>query len=209
MAGSPQFGDHKYELTGGAFCLDFANTGPDQKAPETRAEKFEKYPDLLSWAVQSGELTVQDARSLSVAANHLPLRANAVLRKARELRQAIYEIFSAIAGGRAPATKDLDTLNNYWKAASVHRTLTHSGGSFRTAWTMDDKDEMERPLWPVAASAAELLTSEELASVRECASDQCSWLFLDNSRNRTRRWCDMKVCGNREKARRHYERAKG
>lgn len=61
-------------------------------------------------------------------------------------------------------------------------------------------------LWPVARSAAELLTSPDAQRVRECALRSCSWLFVDRSRNRRRRWCDMKTCGNRAKARRHYRR---
>ena len=202
------FGNFEFELTGGALCLDFANTMPDQKVPETRAEKLLTYADLLSWAVQSREITVPDARKLMNAANHFPAKASAALRRARELRQAIYAIFSAIARESAPATKDLDVLNRYWKGASIHIAVSHSGGRFQKTWVMDEGDELDRPLWPVVASAAELLTSEDLTMARECASDRCSWLFLDTSRNKSRRWCDMKTCGNREKAKRHYEKSK-
>ena len=77
-------------------------------------------------------------------------------------------------------------------------------------WTWEAPvDRFDRILWPIARSAAELLTSPDVADLRECASDRCSWLFLDRSRTRRRRWCDMKVCGNRAKARRHYRRKKG
>jgi predicted RNA-binding Zn ribbon-like protein len=65
---------------------------------------------------------------------------------------------------------------------------------------------LDRPLWPIARSAAELLTSDDLGCIRECASETCSWLFMDCSRNQRRRWCDMSTCGNRAKARRHYRR---
>lgn len=65
---------------------------------------------------------------------------------------------------------------------------------------------LERILWPIAQSAAELLTSSELGTVRLCEAPDCAWLFLDQSCNRSRRWSDMKVCGNRQKARRHYQR---
>src|SRR5512143_1533180 len=206
MANPTPFGNYEFELTGGALCLDFANTMPDQKAPETRAEKLVTYADLLSWAVQSEELSVADARRLMNAANHSPAKTAAVLRRARELRQAIYSIFSALARGSAPATKELDILNRYWKNASIHASVGHTGGKFQKIWVVDENDELDRPLWPVAASAAELLIAEELVLARECASDRCSWLFLDNSRNKSRRWCDMKTCGNREKAKRHYEK---
>ncbi len=208
MGNVTPFGNYEFELTGGAFCLDFANTMPDQKAPETRAEKLLTYSDLLSWGVQTSEITVSDARRLMNAANHSPAKAAAALRKARELRQVIYEIFSALARGSGPGTKDLDLLNRYLKNASVHAGVSHSGGKFQKTWVMEEDDELDRPLWPVAVSAAELLTSDNLTMARECASDRCSWLFLDTSRNKSRRWCDMKTCGNREKAKRHYEKLK-
>lgn len=208
MGNVTPFGNYEFELSGGALCLDFANTLPNQKAPETGAERLFTYADLLSWAVQTGEITVSDARKLMNAANHSSAKAAATLRRARELRQAIYSVFSAVARESAPATKDLDILNRYWKNASVHASVSHSAGKFQKTWVMDEDDELDRLLWPVAASAAELLTSDNLTMARECASDRCSWLFLDTSRNKSRRWCDMKTCGNREKAKRHYEKSK-
>src|SRR5512133_2616442 len=111
MAAPTPFGDYQFEFSGGALCLDFANTGPDQKAPETRAEKLNSYADLLSWATQSGSISLPDARKLFSAANHSQAKATNVLRKTRELRQVVYDIFSAIAAERAPSTKDLDLLN--------------------------------------------------------------------------------------------------
>ncbi len=208
MGNATPFGNYQFELTGGALCLDFANTMPDQKAPETRAEKLPTYADLLSWAVQTGQLSVSDARKLISAANDSPAKAAGALRRARELRQAIYAIFSATARQSAPASKDLDILNRFWKNASRHASVSHNDGKFQKTWVVDEDDELDRPLWPVAASAAELLTSGDFALTRECGSDRCSWLFLDSSRNKSRRWCDMKTCGNREKAKRHYEKTK-
>ncbi len=78
---------------------------------------------------------------------------------------------------------------------------------FRWDW-VGSPVPVERLLWSVARSAGELLTASELDRIRECASDRCSWLFLDCSRSRRRRWCDMKTCGNRAKARRHYQRTR-
>jgi predicted RNA-binding Zn ribbon-like protein len=84
------------------------------------------------------------------------------------------------------------------------------GERWRWRWAGDAESEpaLDRVLWPVARSAAELLTSDDLAAVRECAAPDCRWLFLDRSRNRSRRWCAMATCGNRSKARRHYRRGR-
>ena len=73
-------------------------------------------------------------------------------------------------------------------------------------WAWNDSDAPTSPLWPVLRSAADLLTSDELRLLRECAAETCTWLFLDRSRNHSRRWCAMQVCGHRAKARRHYRR---
>jgi predicted RNA-binding Zn ribbon-like protein len=86
-----------------------------------------------------------------------------------------------------------------------HLRLGSRGGELFWTWAAAD-DALEAPLWPILRSAAEILTSEDRQQVRECAGTACTWLFLDRSRNRSRRWCSMESCGNREKARRHYRR---
>jgi predicted RNA-binding Zn ribbon-like protein len=85
--------------------------------------------------------------------------------------------------------------------------LVREGDAYRWSWA-GDCSCLERPVWQIAHSAADLLASGQLDRVRRCGSDTCEWLFLDGSRNRSRRWCDMSTCGNREKARKHYRRAK-
>lgn len=86
-----------------------------------------------------------------------------------------------------------------------HARLVEQGGGF--VWGWDENPSLERPLWPIARSAAELLAHPDaLAQLRECASDTCEWLFLDRSRNHTRRWCDMNDCGARTKVRRFRAR---
>ena len=76
-------------------------------------------------------------------------------------------------------------------------------------WTYTfEERKLDQMLWPIIRSAAELLTSDKLDRVCECPGENCGWLFIDMSRNRSRRWCDMKDCGNRAKARRHYRKTK-
>ena len=87
----------------------------------------------------------------------------------------------------------------------AHGRLVHNGRRFVWEW-VDMNFYLESVVWPVARAAADLLLSDELAHLRMCASDECAWLFLDRTKNQRRRWCDMKTCGNRVKARRHYER---
>ena len=156
-----------------------------------------------------------------MAARRRPSAAAAALRRARALREALFAIFSSIAGGDIPRAADLETLNDELAHALRHARLVIGQGSgrarsrsvhgkhvrYRYGWG-GTSDDLERVLWPVARSAADLLTDDRLSRVRECDAGNCAWLFLDTSRNRSRRWCDMTVCGNREKALRHYRRTR-
>lgn len=200
--GSREF---QFDLSAGEHCLDFANTSASRKAPGTQVERLLSYADLLAFGVQAGLLTPSQSRELSRQAYTQPSRANAALRKAYAIRDALYRVFSAIATHRTPPYKDLEMLNAEFATAIECSRIVRDDGRFIRVWA--DTDELELPLWPIAASANGLLTSGTLGQLRECPAESCSWLFVDQSRNQSRRWCDMKTCGNRAKARRHYERA--
>jgi predicted RNA-binding Zn ribbon-like protein len=128
--------------------------------------------------------------------------------RAIALREAIYDVCSAQAAGRTIPAGSLDVISQELAIAATHR---RSGYQSRTGfgWEWQPAEEaLDRPLWPVAISATDLLTSHRIEFLRECALETCGWLFLDTSRNRTRRWCDMRTCGNRAKVRRFYARAR-
>src|ERR1035441_1603368 len=133
--------------------------------------------------------------------------ARSAFRKSIVLRESLYRTFSAIAAGMHVPPADVQEINDFALVALQHRKLARTNREYRWEWQFDGSDLLDRILWPVAESAAELLTSEARAAIRECRAPDCEWLFLDHSRNRSRRWCDMKSCGNRQKARRHYQRA--
>ena len=123
------------------------------------------------------------------------------------LRELLYRVLLAHGSGALPAPADLEELNRALAEALARRRLTARGAAL--AWTWDAREmSLDRPLWPILESAAELLTSERGTRVRQCASDTCGWMFLDRSPAGRRRWCDMKSCGNRAKARRHYQRVR-
>ena len=199
-----------FDLGGGAPCLDLANTvsGRGRGAP---VDRLAGYPDLIAWGVQGGLVDGETAAGLGRAAARRPAAAAAALGRARALREALFRLFAAAAAGRRPAPGDLAALNRALTAALPRLRLEDGGGApYRWRWQGDGAAEpaLDRVLWPVARSAAELLTSGDLAAVRECAAPDCRWLFLDRSRNRSRRWCAMATCGNRSKARRHYRRGR-
>jgi predicted RNA-binding Zn ribbon-like protein len=195
-----------FDLSGGALGLDFANTWSDRGRPQT--EKLRGYRDLLSFALQAGLLNRGEEARLARRAEREPQAAEAALALGRGLREALYRIFSAVAAGREPAASALELLNTALPAALCHLRLERRGGGFVWTWAAPVASEvpLAAPLWPILRSAAELLTTDERRQVRECAGGACTWLFLDCSRNRSRRWCSMATCGNRAKAQRHYRR---
>ena len=123
------------------------------------------------------------------------------------MREAIFRIFKAVAEDESPEDKDLLTLSAMVAEAQKHARIVPGTNGFRWDWA-GKRSDLDCMLWPVVRSAADFLTSDDLDTVRVCASDSCSWLFIDTSKNHSRRWCNMKSCGNREKAHRFYVRKK-
>ena len=192
----------KFELTGGDLCLDFANTVDHRHGAERTADNLKSYDDLLAFISQSRALAPADRTRLEQIAAKNPAEASRVLRQAVELREAVYRIFAATASRKRAHQGDLGIVNRHVLQAFNNLQLQPAPGGFEWEWRPNE--DLEAPLWKIAKSAADLLTSSELNALRECAAETCGWLFLDRSRNHARRWCDMRVCGNRAKAQRHY-----
>jgi predicted RNA-binding Zn ribbon-like protein len=205
--GRPTPAGYEYELSGGALCLDFVNT-VDYRPTSERKELLGTYSDLVAWARQAGALSTTQAAELRRGAERRPRDAETVLQRARAVREELFGVFATAAAGGRLHEEALDPLTQALAAALGRLRLVPAprGGA---AWDWEpDAAALDRMLWPVLRSAGELLTSAELARVRECAAARCAWLFLDHSRNRSRRWCDMTVCGNRDKVRRHRQRSR-
>ena len=190
----------------GALCLDFANTA-EWHASDHPQEHLTSFAELLAWAERRGMFNEKVMRSLTQEAARLPQEAARVLRRAIELREALYQVFSRVARGQAVPRGALEQVNDGVAESLSHTRLQPGANGFTWSWP-DEVATLERVLWPVMHSAAELLTSDRLARVGQCQDDRgCGWLFIDTSRNHTRRWCAMGDCGNRAKARRHHQRA--
>jgi predicted RNA-binding Zn ribbon-like protein len=194
------------KLVGGRLCLDFANT-IDGRNDVGAVEYLHDYDDLLAWGRHSGALSDDAARRLSGEAARRPDEARAAFMRALALREALYRIFSLVAQDATPASDDLALLNAMLSEAMGRAQLIPTDRRFSWEWREDDLT-LDRVLWPVVRSAVELLTAPELRRVRECPGANCDWLFVDSSKNRSRRWCTMETCGNRAKARRHYARSR-
>ncbi|WP_242346830.1 CGNR zinc finger domain-containing protein [Anaeromyxobacter terrae] len=208
MATTDMTPSREFDLSGGRLCLDFANT-VSMRDVKPR-ERLAAYADLVAFARATGAVDEPLARRLLGEARRRPADADDVLRQAIALREALFRIFLARAEGQEPAPADEALLSAALSTALAHRRLARHGEGYALGWD-DTTAALDAPLWPIVESAAALLTSGELERVRVCSlheSQECSWLFLDQTRARTRRWCSMKDCGNVAKARRHHARAK-
>ena len=189
----------KYRL-----CIDFVNT-LGWRGREVPAEELKYYADLIKWSQQVGITTPQDANKLLKKSDRHAADGKKVLQSALGLRETIYRIFAAIIDNQKPAKKDLTAFNNYLSKTMTLSQIINTKNGF--TWdSSGDKSKMDWVLNPVIRSAADLLVSDELQKLKSCSDPMCGWLFLDISRNQSRRWCDMKDCGNRAKAKRFYQK---
>jgi len=195
-----------FDLSGGNLALNFVNTVSDRPT-DRPIERLTDYTRLVFFGLESDAYPNRSTDRLHLVAGRTPGLGKNALQKAIQFREALFAIFSAVVEHRAIPGNPLARLTFMLQDAMTHGRLVHNGRRFVWEWIGMDCN-LESVLWPIARAAADLLLSDELVHLRMCASDDCAWLFLDHSKNQRRRWCDMKVCGNRVKARRHYERLK-
>jgi predicted RNA-binding Zn ribbon-like protein len=200
-----------FDLCGGHPVLDFVNSLDNRFDGGGRSEGLQHYADLLRFTRETGLLDSAQAAQLMRAMTQQ--EAARALRAGRALREALAEALYAVVDQRPPAAGSLETLEHYFHLADRHRELRWQADSTERAgltwsWRLSE-GKAQLPVWLIAHAARELVLSLEVARVRACEAHTCRWLFLDTSRNHTRRWCKMQVCGNRMKARRYQLRHSG
>jgi predicted RNA-binding Zn ribbon-like protein len=201
--------ERRFELRGGLPCLDFVNT-VGWRLTDRPSEYLRSYEDLLAWGRQPGLLAPEETEALSRQARLDPEGAQETLSRALALREAIHRAISTAIAGEPQDESDLSALNRELSIALSRLRVMPAGGVYGWGWDWSGDDgggpPLESPLWPLARSAAELLTSPTLSRVKVCAGEGCGWVFLDESRNGSRRWCDSRDCGNRERVRKYLAR---
>jgi predicted RNA-binding Zn ribbon-like protein len=184
----------QFQLVAGHPVLDLVNT-LDWRFRESGPEELLcTYDDVLRFSEQSKVLTRSQTRRLRGGVRPAALRA------VKEFRETMARILYTVMDEKMPPADAIKKLNHYVQEAQSARRLRWGLTRFDVSWTESDTEEL--PVWLLAQSAFELLTSDGMERVRACANAECRWLFLDTSKNHSRRWCDMAVCGNRMKARR-------
>lgn len=184
-----------FDLCGGHLALDLANTVASRQTTNP-IDHLLDYDDLVELARQSGVTSPARAARWRAWAKRKPAAAAAVHRRAVALREALYRVFAGVARDRRPDPDDLRIINRELLRLRLDR---------RFAWTWHAGETApDALLGTFVLAAVTLLASARCSQVRICDADDCVWVFLDSSKNGSRRWCDMKQCGNRQKARRYY-----
>ncbi len=187
------------ELLREHVCLDYVNP---VIAGDEADYFFSSYGRLVDWGVAAGTVGAAYSSALLESADRLPGRADSALEYARSIRDVLRNACVAFAARESIRKDTLDAFNEAYARASANRRLdVMKGGSL--SWVWPSHSDLARVWWPVLPAAADLFLSPELSRLKRC--EGCGWLFLDASKNRSRRWCRMKDCGNREKARVHRQ----
>jgi predicted RNA-binding Zn ribbon-like protein len=198
----------RFDLDGGHPALDFTNT-VDWRGTEREYEWLANPLDLAAWGLRVGLLSHEEAGELAQSAVQNPAQAARALSSARRLREALFRLFKALLEREEPRPEDLRLFNGQLRRALSRQSMqapdSETHGAYRLGF-LDKGDPLQRFLFRLLRQAAELLTTADAHRLKVCSTPECGWLFLDTTKNASRRWCDMASCGNRAKAQRFYRK---
>jgi len=192
------------KLDGGCPAFDFTNTVHSRK-DNFVFDYLNSYDDLLQWSAKTSLLPERRLRLLAASAAKESAKAESILRKAKVTREVLYSVFSSIAVHVQPKADLLEKFNEIMGEAMSNLNYVFENGEKVLKWP-ETPVNLEEPLWHVLKSVFDIWYQEDVSRIKECGS--CGWLFLDKTKNKRRRWCNMQTCGSNEKALRYYYRQK-
>jgi predicted RNA-binding Zn ribbon-like protein len=184
-------------LVAGELALDFANTESGRGSAE-HLDHLLTAADIVAWAAHTKIIGERDASLARRIIKDQSKLAHRLVIRGRFLREIIYQINSSIVAGKQPAKKLLHSLTATHAEMLATATLAPHGDSYRWAWH-PRAELVAAILGPITLSALNLLTDADFSRIRQCRGKHCGWLFYDSTKNNSRQWCDMSVCGNRAK----------
>jgi predicted RNA-binding Zn ribbon-like protein len=194
----------RFDLTAGCLCLDFANT-VDKRLSSNPEDKLSGYEELVAFGKQTGVFSPSESRKLQREGRQDKNEASILFQQAVDLREMIFRILSAVAVGHEVSDADAGALNDALQKLNTGSLVVP--GPAQGAWRWVEKSSgVARLLGRIVRSAVEALTSDDIGRVKRCAAEKCCWLFMDRSRSRNRRWCEMRTCGSQHKAKAYYNR---
>jgi predicted RNA-binding Zn ribbon-like protein len=196
--------DQTPHVSGSRLCLGMVNTVLWRRSSEP-IERLQSYADAVHYVERAGWL--ENSVELVRLADAHPRKSRASLGRVLGLREVLFRLFSDIASGRQPAATDLQALNERLTESLGELEIRQlESGAFQAAWR--NGSDLDVLLWQIAASAGDVVASEDRRAIKQCPGEQCGWVFIDESNNRSRRWCDSRLCGNRARVRAHYQRSR-
>ena len=204
-----------WKFIGGRLCLDFVNSVGGREEHEENPypeniivkDKLENYNDFITWGKEIGIITEAERKYLLYLNSSEKNEAEITFKKAIELRESLFKITYDVINNKEPDEKMIQILNREYSAANGNRKLVYMNNKIEWQFSKNPL-KPDYLMWLIAESAVKLLSSDLLSRVKICSGDDCGWLFLDTSKNKSRQWCDMKDCGNVAKVRRFRERQK-
>ncbi len=192
-------------LVGGMLALDLCNTSSGRES-EAPVENLKTARDVLAWMQHAAVLGAEDVATAGRRTEADPVLGSELRRRVLQLRDTVYELGKAIADREPIPRGRVDELAQmHGQCAARAKLSEQSDGRFIWIWDRAD-DLVDSAVGPVVLSALRLLKETEQRRVKRCHGDRCGWLFLDTTKNNSRRWCEMEVCGNRAKQKRHQHR---
>ncbi len=194
-------------LVGGTGVLDYLNTCNGRRpgtALHEVVDKLSSLEDVVHWFRHAGLIDAEEHLHLTQLVSESSWRALPAFQKMIAFRESLYALFLPIALGHPVDPVRLDELNEVLAKTAARRQLVSTPCAIIWRWRPSDGlESMTAALMGrIAVEAAALLTSPGVTRLKACATPDCDWLFIDISKNGRRRWCQMNICGAREKARR-------
>ena len=193
-------------LIGGELALDFANTSSGRGFP-AHEDHLRSPENVAQWAAHARVLAPEDGLWLAETTAADKALGARLLAEALALREDVYQLGAALAAGRTAPADRVENLTRAHARAIARGRLAPIGQNFGWVWSPRETP-VEAVLGPISLSALTLLQQADLTRVKQCQGEKCGWLFFDATKNKSRRWCEMEVCGNRAKQKRFSERSR-
>lgn len=187
------------DLVGCELALDFTNTSSGRGAP-SHQEHLRGYADVVNWAEHAKVVTPEDADFVRTAIGGNARESHRLFVSAVETRELVWAVASAVADARAVPEELRQKLTSAHAQHLSHAHMEVRDGAYIWAWSVR-RSIASAILGPITLSALTLLMEKDLSRTKRCEGHECGWLFFDTTKNKTRRWCEMRVCGNRAKVR--------
>jgi predicted RNA-binding Zn ribbon-like protein len=194
----------RFDLTAGCLCLDFANT-VDKRLSSNPEDKLSGYEELVTFGKQTGVFSLSEFRKLQREGRQDKSETSILFKQAVDLREMVFRILAPVAAGREVSEADAGALNDALKKLNAGSLVVPGPGQVAWRW-VEKSNGVARLLGRIVRSAVEVLTSDDIERVKQCGAEKCCWLFMDRSRSRNRRWCEMRTCGSQHKSKAYYKR---